>query len=368
MKGRREANDMFRKTIFCCVLLPVLFLCSELQAQNRPLDLILNSIQLDHHSPKLAKGNDKQATIEPDGSIGQTFRTGDKVKQIVRIAVWNAFWHKTWDPDEQIQMTLWDSPAKKVSYGRFIIPYQQRRWEQAVPMFLIQARVKPHTDYYFELTTRLQPMRPGELPREWLIKKQRPGVSGGDRKVGGFGIARADYPHGQAYVNGEPQDFDLYFSVHVRRDVSRDELYKRAFGRFDLGYPPLAKVEEAVEAKNWDLAITELVKHFESRDDCIDAERTTPKYDPTFDTDWADWRDGWHFISSPVAAQAISPNFTVDPVSDFDFFTWYEPLNLWVNFENNTVPPTWSTANAINNGLVNNSANASMGAESPNTW
>jgi len=72
--------------------------------------------------------------------------------------------------------------------------------------------------------------------------------------------------------------------------------------------------------------------------------------------DWSDWRDGWHLISSPVAAQAISPNFTVDPSSDYDFYTWHEPSNLWGNYKNTTEPPTWSTVNTINNGLSNNSS------------
>lgn len=74
-------------------------------------------------------------------------------------------------------------------------------------------------------------------------------------------------------------------------------------------------------------------------------------------TDWTEWQDGWHFISSPVAAQPISPNFTVDPASEYDFYAWYELSNLWVNFKNNTQPPTWSTANTLNNGLSNNSSN-----------
>ncbi|PKP51674.1 MAG: hypothetical protein CVT92_12160 [Bacteroidetes bacterium HGW-Bacteroidetes-1] len=39
------------------------------------------------------------------------------------------------------------------------------------------------------------------------------------------------------------------------------------------------------------------------------------------DADWTDWTDGWHFVSSPVAMQAISPGFTVDPASDYDFFS-----------------------------------------------
>lgn len=79
------------------------------------------------------------------------------------------------------------------------------------------------------------------------------------------------------------------------------------------------------------------------------------------DADWTNWRDGWHFVSSPVALQAISPNFTVDPASDYDFYSWYEPSNLWVNFKNNINPPTWSTANTINNGLVNSSSNLLAG-------
>lgn len=72
--------------------------------------------------------------------------------------------------------------------------------------------------------------------------------------------------------------------------------------------------------------------------------------------DWTDWQDGWHFISSPVAAQPISPNFTVDPASDYDFYSWYEPLNVWANYKNNTEVPTWSDANTLNNGLINNSS------------
>ena len=75
------------------------------------------------------------------------------------------------------------------------------------------------------------------------------------------------------------------------------------------------------------------------------------------DTDWTNWADGWHFISSPVAVQAISPNFTVDPVTDYDIYAWHEPSNLWANYKNSTEPPIWITANTINNGLVNNSSN-----------
>jgi PKD repeat protein/photosystem II stability/assembly factor-like uncharacterized protein len=60
------------------------------------------------------------------------------------------------------------------------------------------------------------------------------------------------------------------------------------------------------------------------------------------DTEWNNWVDGWHFLSSPVINQSISPNFTTEP---FDFYTWYEAQNLWVNIKNTTVSPTWDEVN-----------------------
>jgi hypothetical protein len=63
-------------------------------------------------------------------------------------------------------------------------------------------------------------------------------------------------------------------------------------------------------------------------------------------TNWADWKDGWHFLSSPVAAQAISPGFTTDPATEYDLYSWYEAQNVWVNYKNTTEAPTWLTANS----------------------
>ena len=59
-------------------------------------------------------------------------------------------------------------------------------------------------------------------------------------------------------------------------------------------------------------------------------------------TNWTVGIDGWHFLSSPVASQAISPNFTP---TDYDFYRWYEPGNVWVNYKNTSTFPTWSDAN-----------------------
>jgi autotransporter-associated beta strand protein len=79
------------------------------------------------------------------------------------------------------------------------------------------------------------------------------------------------------------------------------------------------------------------------------------------DADWADPTDGWHYLSSPVAAQAISPGFVTDPISNYDMYVWYEPENLWVNHKNTSTAPTWATSNVISNGLTNNTSNFLVG-------
>lgn len=85
-------------------------------------------------------------------------------------------------------------------------------------------------------------------------------------------------------------------------------------------------------------------------------------FERNFDnTDWADPTDGWHYLSSPVAAQAISPGFITDPIANYDLYVWYEPENLWVNHKNTSTAPTWATANVISNGLTNNTSNFLVG-------
>jgi len=68
--------------------------------------------------------------------------------------------------------------------------------------------------------------------------------------------------------------------------------------------------------------------------------------------DWGTWNDGWHFLSSPVASQAISPAFTVSPADEYDFYGWYEPTNEWVNFKNTTTGTTWSVANGASSDFL----------------
>jgi len=62
-------------------------------------------------------------------------------------------------------------------------------------------------------------------------------------------------------------------------------------------------------------------------------------------TAWTSNTDGWHFLSSPVASQAISPNF-IDPTATlYDFYGWGEASGLWLNYKagsisSNMIPGT----------------------------
>jgi hypothetical protein len=63
--------------------------------------------------------------------------------------------------------------------------------------------------------------------------------------------------------------------------------------------------------------------------------------------------EAWHMLSSPMASQPISPNFTPAGTygdgTGYDFYLWHEPDTSWVYFLNDTYPPTWLSANGSNN-------------------
>ncbi|MBK9292799.1 MAG: right-handed parallel beta-helix repeat-containing protein [Bacteroidetes bacterium] len=49
--------------------------------------------------------------------------------------------------------------------------------------------------------------------------------------------------------------------------------------------------------------------------------------------DWSAWNAGWHFISSPVASQAISAFETTGAGNDYDFYGWRESDKTWLNYK-----------------------------------
>jgi hypothetical protein len=69
---------------------------------------------------------------------------------------------------------------------------------------------------------------------------------------------------------------------------------------------------------------------------------------------WTTASHGWHFLSSPVAAQAITSGFTNATPENYDFYAWWEPTNLWVNFKPELGDdPVFAAANVLG---VNSSA------------
>ncbi|MBE0637761.1 MAG: autotransporter-associated beta strand repeat-containing protein [Bacteroidales bacterium] len=49
--------------------------------------------------------------------------------------------------------------------------------------------------------------------------------------------------------------------------------------------------------------------------------------------EWGTWNSGWHFLSSPVASQAISAFETSGENNDYDFYGYHEPTRQWVNYK-----------------------------------
>jgi len=247
---------------------------------------ILNGPVLDQRTPAVSA--DRHASVAPGVPVGQTIITGPGAKELTRVAIWQAFWHESWQPDESLVLTLWDGPERKVSLGRFAIPYARRMHEGAISLFDLDATIEPEHAYYFELTVELEPLRPAELPREWVLSGQREPAGGGDGVVGGIGTASGDYAAGAAYVGGEAQAYDLWFETHVTRERSANDVLGEAFGLFDLSRPDLTELARAVEAKDWDAAASALVAHFEARADLFPAPAGAAPGESPFDTREAD--------------------------------------------------------------------------------
>lgn len=250
------------------------------------LEELLNCARLGAHTR--TRDEARTCDIAPDAPVGQTFRTHPDTVRVFRIALWQAFWHESWQPDEALCLTLWDSPERRTAYGRCAIPCERRMWEGAVPLFTLEAAVPAAATLFLELTVETAPQRPAVVPTEWKLRKERPGFAGGDRRLAGIGTAADDYPDGQAFVGGVPQPFDLWFEVHETRRVPSEALYEEAFSRFDLGLPGLAGLRAAVEARDWQRAVDEMIRHFEGRADLFPEDAPPPAFRPDFDTREAD--------------------------------------------------------------------------------
>jgi len=61
-------------------------------------------------------------------------------------------------------------------------------------------------------------------------------------------------------------------------------------------------------------------------------QATVERYIPA----WTAVPHGWHFLSSPVTAQAVSPAFTDATPANYDFYKWNEATNYWLTQKDGT--------------------------------
>ncbi len=224
------------------------------------LDRLLNQMILDATNGR----PDSKHTKTISTPTGQTFTTGADTVEVSRIAVGVAWWSESWTADETLVLTLWDSPARTTKVGEAECPHKWREWEFGVIMFTLDAKVKPSTQYYFELTIR-----------------------GGDGRIDGAFLGDS-YEGGGAFEDGKPISRSIWFEVHSRPRFDRDAAYAERFANWNLDYPGLEKVKAAVAKKDWDAAVDALIAYCEARPDLIEADLAKPKRDPTFDTRAAD--------------------------------------------------------------------------------
>ena len=79
--------------------------------------------------------------------------------------------------------------------------------------------------------------------------------------------------------------------------------------------------------------------------------------------------ESWHFLSSPVAAQAISgdwlPTGTYGNGTGYDLYVWNEPTNCWIYKLNTTAVVNWNTVHSGNNFMVGRGYLYSVQATTP---
>jgi len=205
------------------------------------LDTYLNNIKLDQKSPGRSKDNASRF-LKRNVRFGQTFVTGPDVVEICQIAVQSPHSNPDWSKNTGLVLTLYDGPARTKKLAEFTMPYEWRSWEDMTIVFPVNFKVQAGQTYYFELTS-----------------------VGGDGQIGPIMVADGDYPHGQAYIDGVPQEFDFVFQTYVRKTWDRDKAYQEAFSKLNLDYPGLESVKAAVERKQWEKAAKAMVTYFESR-------------------------------------------------------------------------------------------------------
>lgn len=293
---------MIRKALLAICVLAVLTAAPAFA--GLVLDEILNYMFVDQTTLLTDRGElfkvNKTMNLKKDAPIGQTFITGPETDRIIRIRTWIDP-DKEWQPGEGVELVLWDSPDKKVSFGRYTILYEFRGFQYTRPEFEINAKVQPNTQYYFELSYAGQ--GDGKLSRVGLI-------TGPD-----------SYKSGQGYLVGKEADFEVHFQTHVKRVPNRAANLRKMFALFDLSRPDLAEVKAAVDKGDFDDAQSRLVRHFETREkptQIIQPQDGATRYDPNYDTTEGDLAMQNYFSSSEMGQGYAGPDINWRGEPDFN--------------------------------------------------
>ncbi|MGQ9455061.1 MAG: hypothetical protein ACUVRS_09090 [Armatimonadota bacterium] len=272
------------------------------------LDEVLNYMYVDQGAPMAERSAyfhvDRKILLRRDQPIGQVFATGLDTDRIVKIRVYLEP-GPNWQPGEGVEMVVWDSPQRKQELGRYTIWYEFRGYHFCVAEFEVNAPVRPGGLYYFEMSYVgsgdgvvcpvgvLNGQFNYEVAQRVIYVDQSapPGGDGKSWKTAFRTIqeaveAAAQNPPAQVYLAGKPADFDVCFQTVVKRSPAPLENLKKAFDRFDLDRPELAKVKKAVRKGDYETAIAETILHFETRKfppPIVDSA-TVPKPNPDYDT------------------------------------------------------------------------------------
>ena len=133
--------------------------------------------------------------VTSSNSLGQSIRTASDQNYIKDIEL--KINYSSWSLAEGLTLTLWDSPSKNTQIASSTLYSTNNMYN---PKFPINAAVSSSTNYYFELTHN----------------------GSGDNSVGMVSCTTGvidRYLNGTAYMQGVPQNFDLYFKLYKESKI-----------------------------------------------------------------------------------------------------------------------------------------------------
>ncbi|GGD56522.1 cohesin domain-containing protein [Paenibacillus nasutitermitis] len=155
-------------------------------------------------------------------SLGQTFTTLPGQTYLSAIQIWVD--HQTWNQGKEVDLKLWDSPAKTNLIASGSRMGANTDW----PQFSLHTAVQENTQYYMELTVE------GTVSIDGVVRSNN-----GESWIN----------DGTAYRDGSPIDADLWFTIdqNIQGGTYEDYVYRWASTQPDIlsfDFYPFARWEE----------------------------------------------------------------------------------------------------------------------------